>query len=91
MQLEDCSAAASEAFIANLAPTLGLDPSQISLDCNYAGSDFTDDGTRRSLLTTEGRKLMQARSKHTSRNRKRADHQKLIIIKKYISCLGVCI
>ncbi len=50
-QLEDCSQTALDAFVNNLATILDLDPSLLSVDCNFAGTNFINDGTRRRLFS----------------------------------------
>eukprot|EP00983_Pelagomonas_calceolata_P007581 246502-Pelagomonas_calceolata.AAC.4 len=47
-RVEDCSQASLDAFASSLARVLGVQPSELSLDCNYVGSSATN--RRRSLL-----------------------------------------
>lgn len=48
IQVEDCSQAALQAFTTHMASILGVEPTDLSIDCNFAGS--VDNLARRSLL-----------------------------------------
>jgi len=56
--VEDCSQAALQAFTGYLASILGIEPTELSVDCNFAGS--VDNLARRSLLFE--RALQQVRN-----------------------------
>lgn len=48
VQVEDCSQGALQAFTTHMASILGVEPTDLSVDCNFAGS--VDNLARRSLL-----------------------------------------